>query len=62
MVDGQAGKGDRYRRVDRKKYDESYDRIFGKECSQCIGSGVFAGKPCASCGGTGRVKSRGDDK
>ena len=50
MVDGQAGKGDRY------------DRIFGKECSQCIGSGVFAGKPCASCGGTGRVKSRGDDK
>ena len=24
-----AGKGDSYRPVDRKKYDENYDRIFG---------------------------------
>jgi len=26
-----AGKGDRYRPVDRKKYGENYDRIFGKK-------------------------------
>jgi hypothetical protein len=25
-----AGKGDRPRAVDRKKYEESFDRIFGK--------------------------------
>jgi len=26
-----AGKGDRPRRVKRKKYDEGYDRIFGNK-------------------------------
>lgn len=26
----QAGKGDRYRPVDKKKYDRNYERIFGK--------------------------------
>lgn len=26
-----AGKGDRYRPVNKKKYDKSYDRIFGKK-------------------------------
>lgn len=26
-----AGKGDKYRPVDRKKWDENYDRIFGKK-------------------------------
>ncbi len=26
-----AGKGDRYRSVNKKKYDEGYKRIFGKE-------------------------------
>jgi hypothetical protein len=26
-----AGKGDSYRPVDKKKYDENYDRIFNKE-------------------------------
>jgi hypothetical protein len=25
-----AGKGDKYRPVDRKKYEENYDRIFGR--------------------------------
>ena len=34
MVDGQAGKGDRYRDVDRKKWDENYERIFGKKKSR----------------------------
>ncbi len=33
-----AGKGDKYRPVDRKKYYENYDRIFGKkkECQPTI--------------------------
>lgn len=31
MVDGQAGKGDSYRPVDRKKWDKNYERIFGKK-------------------------------
>jgi len=26
-----AGKGDKYRPVDRKKWDENWDRIFGKK-------------------------------
>jgi hypothetical protein len=26
-----AGKGDRYRKVDMKKYAENYDKIFGKK-------------------------------
>ncbi|MGA0866112.1 MAG: hypothetical protein ACO3QV_02190 [Candidatus Nanopelagicaceae bacterium] len=26
-----AGKGDRYRKVDLKKYAENYDKIFGKK-------------------------------
>ena len=26
-----AGKGDRYRVVDRKKYSENYEKIFGKK-------------------------------
>jgi len=30
MTDGQAGKGDRYRPVDQKKYDEGWKKAFGK--------------------------------
>jgi len=26
-----AGKGDRFRKVDKKKYDENYDNIFKKK-------------------------------
>lgn len=29
MVDGQAGKGSRYRHVDPKKFGPNYERIFG---------------------------------
>ncbi len=31
MVDGQAGKGDRYRRVDQKRYSENWEAAFGKK-------------------------------
>jgi hypothetical protein len=29
-MNGQSGKGDRLRPVDKKKYDENFERIFGK--------------------------------
>ena len=31
MVDGQSGKGDKYRKVDPKKYAENWERAFGKK-------------------------------
>lgn len=33
MTSGQAGKGDRPRPLDKAKFEEGYDRVFGK-CSQ----------------------------
>lgn len=30
-MNGEAGKGDTYRQVDQKKWDENYERIFGKK-------------------------------
>jgi hypothetical protein len=30
-MNGEAGKGDTYRRVDPRKWSENYDRIFGKK-------------------------------
>lgn len=30
-MSNQAGKGDTYRKVDTKKYDENYDSIFRKK-------------------------------
>ena len=34
MSDGQAGKGDRYRKVDQKKFDKNWKRTFGKKKSK----------------------------
>ena len=31
MVDGQAGKGDKYRKIDFKKWDEGWELAFGKK-------------------------------
>tara|TARA_R100001082_G_scaffold81061_1_gene48049 strand:+ start:3072 stop:3230 length:159 start_codon:yes stop_codon:yes gene_type:complete len=31
MVDGNAGKGDSYRKVDQKKWDEGWESAFGKK-------------------------------
>jgi len=31
MVDGSAGKGDKYRKVDREKYSRNWDMIFNKK-------------------------------
>ena len=31
MVDGNAGKGDNYRKVDQKKWDEGWESAFGEK-------------------------------
>ena len=31
MVDGSAGKGDKYRKVDQEKWDEGWEAAFGKK-------------------------------
>ena len=31
MVDGQAGKGSKYRPVDQKKYEENWKKAFSKD-------------------------------
>ena len=39
MTHSEAGKGDRYRPVDQKKYAEGWERVFGKKSckhSHCI--------------------------
>lgn len=36
-----SGKGDTYRPVNKKKYDENYERIFGRKCLACSGLGYY---------------------
>jgi RecJ-like exonuclease len=66
MVDGNAGKGDRYRPVDKEKYDRTYIRVFGERCSVCKGKKkitVFeignkknkAEIGCSACKGKGKI-------
>ncbi len=52
MVDGKAGKGDRYRKVDQKKWDENWELAFGKNKFNKKGKQ----------NGTGRNKNRGTKK
>lgn len=64
----QNGKGDGYRPVDRKRYEENYEAIFGKEgnpppdaCTFCNGGGRVIGppynawSPCPVCKGAGKA-------
>lgn len=65
MVNNNAGKGDTYRKVDMKKYDDNYMRIFRQKCPKCNGegsvsyysdNGTFIRKTiCHSCRGSGYV-------
>ena len=34
------GKGDKYRPVDREKYERNWLRLYGKKCSVCDGAGA----------------------
>jgi DnaJ-class molecular chaperone len=63
-MNGEAGKGSAYRRVNQKKYDQNYLRVYGVKCGGCHGSGrmqtsheVITG-PCSKCNGSGYIKRR----
>jgi len=61
MVDGQAGKGDRFRRVNKKLFDHNYLKIFGVPCSRCNPKGLDKGKrDCINCGGDGYIPRSGN--
>jgi len=51
MVNGKAGKGDKYRKVDNKKYAENWEKAFGKKK-----------KDSKNGNGTNRRKNRGSSK
>ena len=63
-----GGKGDNYRPVNQKKYEENYLRCFGAKCPKCKGDGGHLGVweygyrsqwyTCSQCGGVGYVERR----
>lgn len=62
-----AGKGDTYRKVDRRKYDATWLRLHGVTCPRCGGSGYVGVRAeddailddfCPLCDGHGRVDPR----
>ena len=66
-MNGEAGKGSRPRPTDKKKFDQSWVRIFGRaECKNCFGVGkirVVGDKmdsakveDCPFCEGRGKVE------
>lgn len=67
MVNGNAGKGDKERPCDRKRFERNHIAIFGVDCKNCAGTGkvrvVYDGKKwyeqpledCPFCDGIGRV-------
>jgi hypothetical protein len=47
-MNGEAGKGDTYRPVNKAKYDSNYLKTFGQRCPECNGSGFDCdGDPCS---------------
>jgi DnaJ-class molecular chaperone len=65
-MNGQAGKGSRYRPVNVTTYGSEYDRIFGQTCTVCGGKGYhwdedlrkqMVKTTCLICNGTGKVKA-----
>jgi hypothetical protein len=50
-MNGQAGKGDAYRKVDPKKYAEGWERIYGKPVRwHCEGNtGQCKNSDCSTC-------------
>ena len=59
-----SGKGDSFRPVDKKQYDENWIKIFGKKCSVCDGDGYLWAEDidgedmkfqCRHCKGIGKV-------
>ena len=56
-MDGDAGKGDWYRPVNRQKYDRNYLMIFGDACPNCGGA---EGRQCSICNGYGFIERTKD--
>ena len=71
MTNRQAGKGDQFRPVNKKRFDRNYTYIFGVDCKNCNGTGkvrvIQEGKQwhehptedCPFCDGLGRVDKHG---
>lgn len=53
-MNGEAGKGDTYRRVNRKAYNKGYLRAYGVTCPKCCGDDLMRGD-CSLCDGYGLV-------
>lgn len=49
-MNGQAGKGDVYRSVDKKKFDENWERIFGKVIDEEFNRDESGDQVCKSKG------------
>lgn len=66
MVNGGAGKGDKYRPCDKKRFDRNHVMAFGIPCKNCQGTGkvrvIYEGKlwheqpyeDCPFCDGLGK--------
>jgi hypothetical protein len=53
------GKGDTYRPVNQKKYEENWLRLYGVPCPKCaIGKGGLRAGPCSLCQDQGLVEPR----
>lgn len=55
------GKGDWYRKVNRRKYEENYEKFNGKKCLNCRGKGSIYNwdldidEICENCNGEGKI-------
>jgi DnaJ-class molecular chaperone len=57
------GKGDKYRPVDKDKYERNYLRVFGIKCPSCNGSGfrdsgIGSLDSCCNCNGIGYIERK----
>jgi len=66
-MNGEAGKGSVYRKVDQKKYELNWLRAFGVKCNMCRGHGEIRSPilyddwevhQCPKCNGSGYVKRK----
>jgi hypothetical protein len=56
-MNGESGKGDTYRPVNKEAYDRGYLRVFGIPCPHCNLKKLENGKPrCVVCNGVGWIE------
>jgi len=63
MVNGEAGKGDRYRPYSPKAWDKAWLRVFGVPCWKCKTNGYIVSKlqtaiKCPMCLGNGYLERK----